>query len=67
MVVAWQVTDAGDVCFDFNMFFPTKAEAVSHVRENGDLEEIQSATYTKIVVNNRQDLAQQLNLAMGFG
>ena len=61
-MVVWQAT--GMMGHDGDMFFPTKNEAVSYVRENGVLE---NAMYTKIVVNNRQDLADQLNLAMGFG
>ena len=61
-MVVWQVT--GMMGQDGDMFFPTKNEAVAYVRENGVLED---AMYIKIVVNNRQDLADQLNLAMGFG
>jgi hypothetical protein len=61
-MVVWQAT--GMEGQDDDMFFPTKNEAVSYVRENGVLED---AMYIKIVVNNRQDLADQLNLAMGFG
>jgi hypothetical protein len=64
-MVVWQATGMMDQ--DGDMFFPTKNEAVAYVRENGDLEDIRDATYHKIVVNNRQDLADQLNLAMGFG
>ena len=62
-MVVWQVTGLVDT--DCDQFFPTKAEAVSSVRENGDLEDIRNAEYHKIVVNNRQDLAGQLNLALG--
>ena len=61
-MVVWQATAMEGQ--DGEMFFPTKNEAVSYVRENGVLED---AMYIKIVVNNRQDLADQLNLAMGFG
>jgi|TARA_R110002020_G_scaffold379154_1_gene590180 hypothetical protein len=64
-MVVWQAT--GIMGQDGEMFFPTKNEAVSYVRENGDLEDIRDAEYHKIVVNNRRDLADQLNLAMGFG
>ena len=64
-MVVWQAT--GMEGQDGDMFFPTKNEAVSYVRENGVLEDIRDATYHKIVVNNRRDLADQLNLAMGFG
>ena len=64
-MVVWRAT--GMEGQDDDMFFPTKNEAVSYVRENGVLEDIRDATYHKIVVNNRRDLADQLNLAMGFG
>ena len=64
-MVVWQAT--GMEGQDGDMFFPTKNEAVAYVRENGDLEDIRDAEYHKIVVNNRRDLADQLNLAIGFG
>ena len=64
-MVVWQATAMEGQ--DGELFFPTKKEAVAYVRENGDPEDIRDAEYHKIVVNNRRDLADQLNLAIGFG